>query len=152
MARKPETTFIASIHAKLPRVYFEKNHNEYLGGTADVFYSGIFGPLWIEYKFIPRIPVRVPVKANLSELQRKWLEDRHAEGRRVAVIIGCKEGGVWLEKEDWGRELPPDEFRERLVTRATLANRIHSITGDSPCRFPTQPSTRPKESTQSTES
>lgn len=125
MSSKPENQFIQSVHKHLPaELHREKMNNPYRGGTADVWYSGSRADLWIEYKFLPKIPVRTQIKADLTPLQIAWLSGRYKEGRDVWVVIGCKDGGVVLEHMDWTTELSPEEFRERLCTRPELAKRI----------------------------
>lgn len=131
MSAKPESTFILSVHKKLPHaLHKEKMHNPYRGGTADCWYSGSKGDLWIEYKFVPKIPVKVNVEANLSDLQKQWLEGRSREGRRVAVIIGCKEGGVICTDFSWLKSFTPDAFRKQIRTRDEIAAWILSLTGE----------------------
>lgn len=71
MSKKPETTFIASVHKHLPKeLHREKMNNPYSSGTPDVYYSGMKADLWIEYKFIPRIPAHdtTEIKIDLSTL------------------------------------------------------------------------------------
>ena len=123
MSRGPENTFIASVHKHLaPAVYSMKNHNEYNGGIADVWYDGPLGDLWVEYKFIT-VPKRddTIVKIDLSELQKNWLRDRHKNGRNVAVIVGCKDGGVWFDNREWEEPINAGEFRRCLIPRHGLA-------------------------------
>lgn len=137
MSAKPETTFIASIHKYLPQsVYRMKNHNPYVGGVPDVWYSGPTGDLWVEYKFIvlPKRPdtpiVLTGAKGLLSALQQKWLRDRHEEGRNVAVCVGWKEGGVWLPDDNWSRyAYTAESFTEQMLSRADLATSICQYTG-----------------------
>ncbi len=128
----PENTFIASVHRHLPvDLYRMKNHNQYNGGIADVWYSGTQYDLWVEYKFIT-VPVRDDTMVDLvhgrnpelSHLQQEWLESRHVEGRYVAVIVGCKDGGVWYPPVTWTTPITAVEFRERIVSRNTLAQQI----------------------------
>ena len=131
MSRKPETTFIGSVHKHLPKeLHREKMNNPYSSGTADVWYSGNKADLWIEYKFIPRIPARdtTLIGVDLSTLQKEWLHNREREGRSVCVIVGCPEGGVMLEHLRWESDIYPHEFRERLMSRVELANLITSLT------------------------
>ena len=112
MATKPESTFIAGVHKHLPAaVYRMKTNNPYVAGIPDCYYSGIGGDLWIEYKYIAKLPARVPVKIKLSALQRRWLEGRHGEGRNVAVIVGSPEGAVILRVEDLGPDMSASHFR-----------------------------------------
>ncbi|MGK3946215.1 hypothetical protein ABK046_48675, partial [Streptomyces caeruleatus] len=83
-------------------LYRMKNHNQYNGGIADVWYSGSKADLWIEYKFV-KLPARdtTPITPGLSELQQLWLRERHSEGRNVGVVVGAKEGGIWLPGISW---------------------------------------------------
>jgi hypothetical protein len=131
VSRKPENTFIASVHRRLPRdLHAEKMANPYRGGTADVWYSGKKADLWIEYKFIERIPLRAPIEPNLSELQKLWLRRRYEEGRNVAVVVGCKEGGIILRNLEWEAMIPPEKFRQQLVTRDAIADWILTVVSE----------------------
>jgi hypothetical protein len=129
MSRQPENTFIASVHRHLPvELYRMKNHNQYNGGIPDVWYSGPAGDLWIEYKFVI-LPKRdsTVVGIELSELQKNWLRSRHAEGRKVGVIIGCPHGGAWLPGTDWDCLYSTLDFRALIKSRQDLAATIIKI-------------------------
>lgn len=131
MSRKPENTFIGSIHKHLPvKLHREKMANPYRGGTADCWYSGSKRDLWIEYKFIERIPREVPIKVELSTLQLDWLRGRFHEGRNVAVIVGCKAGGVVFRNLEWENSPSPAAFTAALMTRSELAQWILSEAGE----------------------
>ena len=125
MAVKPENTFRASVHRHLSHlIHKEKMSNPYSSGTADDWYSGKGGDLWIEYKFIPRQPQRGSVKiASLfSKLQLEWLKGRHSEGRNIAAIIGCPSGGLILRDLDWEIEsVTIEHFTAHLRSRPDLA-------------------------------
>lgn len=126
MAAKPETTFIAGVHKKLPKsVYHMKNNNTYVGGIADCWYSGSGGDLWVEYKYLPRTPGPrshgVDAMKLLSPLQQAWLRDRRMENRNVAVIIGCPDGGVVLTDRTWELELTVKQFTSLLRSKEALA-------------------------------
>lgn len=128
MSSKPETTFIHSIHRHLPKeVYREKMANPYRGGTPDVWYSGMKRDLWVEYKFIPKLAVRVPNKTGLSELQLIWLRDRQAEGRNVAVIVGHPEGGM-IFHAPFVKEIDTATLLQNTLTRSQLAGWIYHRT------------------------
>lgn len=130
----PENDFITSVHRHLPAsLYRMKNHNQYNGGIADVWYSGN-KDLWVEYKFItvPKRPDTVidliskPPKGDsiISTLQKEWLESRHAEGRAVGVIIGCKGGGVWCPGLSWIWTWSASQFTDDVRSRSELAEQI----------------------------
>ena len=131
MAAKPESTFIASVHKHLPpTLYRVKNNNEYTAGIADVWYSGVHD-LWVEYKFIV-VPKRPETRIDLltgknpaiSYLQQEWLRSRHGEGRSVGVIVGSKDGGIWLPGVAWEQPFTAKDFLAHLRTRKDLADTI----------------------------
>ena len=113
-----------------------KNHNQYNSGIADVWYSGR-KDFWIEYKFI-KIPARPQTiidltegkKPEISHLQQEWLTARHAEGRNVGVIVGCKEGGVWFPGISWNTPIDAAAFRSRVMPRPEVGKLIVLLTGD----------------------
>lgn len=134
----PENDFIASVHRHLPAsLYRMKNHNQYNGGIADVWYSGN-EDLWIEYKYItvPKRPgtvidlINKPPRGDavISTIQQEWLRSRYAEGRSVGVIVGCKAGGVWFPGIEWGTTYTAEQFTAWLLTRAELAASIQRVT------------------------
>lgn len=104
-----------------------KNHNVYNGGVADCWYSGRGGDIWVEYKFVlvpmrPKTEIRVP--ELLSALQVSWLAGRLDEGRKVCVVVGCKDGGVWFDNRSWEHNITAEAFREATITRKQIAERI----------------------------
>jgi hypothetical protein len=138
---KPENNFIHSINKFLPlkklravaavrartpearHLHYEKMHNGYRGGTWDAWYSGNSGDLWIEYKWLARVPRRASVKPFelLSPLQLDWGCERLREGRAVAVIVGCPTGGVLLRDEGWMIEYSGEAFTALIQSRKDLA-------------------------------
>lgn len=131
MASKPETTFTRGVLKYLPSdVYHMKNSNPYVGGIPDLWFSGNRGDLWVEMKFLPKVPLRasiLPFKL-LSPLQVQWLNGRYAEGRTVAVVVGCPDGGVILRDQEWLWDYTPQMFRDRLVPRKDIAQWIAGVT------------------------
>lgn len=130
---KPETTFTNGIHKYLPpgreEPYWMKNNNIYTAGIWDVWYSGAAADLWVEYKFIvlPKRDTTV-ITFDLSELQLDWGRKRYAEGRNLAVIVGCKEGGIVLWDKDWELSMTTAEFKRDLKPRKELAEWILNFT------------------------
>lgn len=118
--RKPETSFYTSIHRLLPKnIYYEKMSNPYRSGTPDVWYSGQKRDLWVEYKY-EKYPIRTTeINLSLSELQKKWLLDRHKEGRHVAVICGTDKFHAFFLRDLW-RE--PAKLEYFTMTKHDLAN------------------------------
>lgn len=131
MATKPESTFTAGINKLIPVVvYREKMHNMYRGGTADLWYSANKADLWVEYKWLAKLPKTREISLvsgatpMLSPLQQKWLNDRYAENRNVAVIVGTPEGAVILLNKQWMQTVRLDT----LLTKRAVANWITSMT------------------------
>lgn len=130
MSKGPENTFIASIRRHLPKeLYVMKNNNLYNAGIPDLWISGPGGDLWIEVKYVV-LPKRddTLITPNLSALQIDWLNGRSKEGRRVGVIVGTKEGGVWLPNLAWADPLKTVEFRKLMMSRVALAEVIAKLT------------------------
>ena len=100
----------------------------YTGGTPDMYYSGRSGDLWVEFKFIERIPKTVNVEPNVSGLQFDWLMGRHGEGRNVALIVGCKTGGVIIRAPAFCDPISPSEFVSRMLPRDEIAAWIREQT------------------------
>lgn len=104
-------------------------NNPYRGGTADYWYSGNKSDLWVEYKWLAKVPVKTTnlttgKKPALSMLQQKWLEKRHDEGRNVAVVVGLPEGVIILRKKMWSNDLCFDN----LISKEQLASWITTQT------------------------
>jgi len=136
MASKPENTFIASVHKKFSggKPYFEKMYNPLRSGTPDVYYSGDVGSMWIEYKFLPRIPRSAEILPDLTPRQRRWIDSRHDEGRNVAVVLGTPDGGVIYRNKEWNTPLSSTELKARLVPKEEVARWIKSQVGVSLCQ------------------
>lgn len=132
MAAKPETAFRLRIERGLPReIHREKMANPYRGGTADCWYSARRSDLWVEYKFLPRIPQKGVVDAKrlgLSHLQLQWLHGRYEEGRNVSVIVGVPTGGVILRDLDWEKEILAGTFAGMVIPHTEVTAWITQTT------------------------
>lgn len=135
MAQKPENSFISGVHRQqsLQKVYHEKMSNPWRAGTADVWYSGSLGDIWIEYKYMPHVPKSAAISPDLSPRQRKWLRDRYEEGRSVAVVLGHPDGAYVYMDCTWEDPIPSEYLKSHSISRRDLAAWIHAQTGDSPC-------------------
>lgn len=108
-----------------------KNHNQYNGGIADVWYSGTRRDLWVEYKYI-ELPKRASTPIDLvggrspllSHLQQEWLNARSHEGRNVWVVVGTKSGGVVYPDRTWNDVRTAEEFAQHLKSRKEIAAMI----------------------------
>lgn len=131
MAAKPETTFSNAVRAALPKdIYSMKNSNQYVAGVPDLWFSGPKGDLWVEMKFISKLPSKRIIRPYelLTSLQEQWLRSRYEEGRNVAVMIGCKHDnkikGLVLTHLAWERDISPQDFYALIVSKSELANFI----------------------------
>jgi len=102
----------------------------YRGGTADVWYSGNLDDLWVEYKWLAKLPIRVPVRLykELSPLQLRWLRGRYEEGRNVVVILGTPEGAWIAENLAWEEDFDPTIIRDWKLTKQSVADYIKKRT------------------------
>lgn len=135
-ATKPENNFIRGVNKHLPRTYAEKMNNPWRAGTADVWYSGSAGDLWVEYKFLERVPRSKEILPDLTPRQRRWLNNRFDEGRNVAVVLGTPMGGVIYRNKEWMNPLTQQEVLARIVSREEIARWIFSQVGASTCPLP----------------
>lgn len=120
-----EHSFVRSVHNQLPsRVHRWKINARFARGVPDAWYSGDRGDVWVEYKWLPRTPVR-QFTVELSGNQRKWLRDRHLEGRTVAVIIGTPSGAVVLTGRQWEQT---QKVVGEWMTRRQVAQWIEALT------------------------
>lgn len=133
-ARKPESTFSSSINKRLPiGLHYEKMNNPYRGGTADFWYSGNKADLWVEYKWVQKIPKKEyslvdGATPSLSKLQQQWLLKRHSEGRRVVVIVGTPDGAIILDSLSWMDAIDFSKTIDRdLVAKWITKETTHEI-------------------------
>lgn len=103
-------------------------NNPFSSGTADVWYSGPLADCWIEYKYLPKLPVRALILPDVSPLQADWLSGRCQEGRNVSVVLGSPEGAVMYFNLTWLQPITPDEFRSRMISKQDLADWITHTT------------------------
>ena len=135
---KPENRFIKGVHNHLPKTYAEKMNNPWRSGTADVWYSGKAGDLWVEYKFIERVPRSKEIRPDLTPRQVRWLNNRFDEGRNVAVVLGTPKGGVIYRNKEWMNPLDHETLTGLIVSREEIARWIFSQAGASTCHSPTE--------------
>lgn len=124
----PENSFISGVHGYM-QCYRMKNHNEYVSGIADCWYSGDARDLWVEYKFIvlPKRDTTVIVP-DLSKLQLEWLTARRKQGRHILVVVGCKEGGcIYHDTDSWTDGKTTAKFRKEILSRRNLAAYLDSF-------------------------
>ena len=126
-----ESTFTRSVNKKLPRVvYAWKVNARYAPGVPDCWYSGPHGDLWVEWKYLPKMP-KVH-KPKLSELQRNWLNTRYEEGRNVLVLVGSPEGTAIFEHKAWNDKQVTGQLYSRDEIAAWMANKLCVIKPSPP--------------------
>ncbi len=110
-----ESGFTRAVNKKLSKnIYCWKVSDRYTGGVPDVYYSSKRGDMWIEYKYLHKLPKRV--KPNLSSLQIKWLKERHSEGRNVFVVVGSPTLCLLYEQRNWEKaEVFQTLTRDQLI-------------------------------------
>jgi len=130
VSRKPENTFIASVHRHLPvDLYHMKTHNAYISGPADVWYSGHVADIWVEYKYATHIPKsQNDYVLDLTPLQSEWLHARYLEGRRVYVILGMEQGGIIFQDLNWEDGHTKSMLEENVMNRKDIAEWISRAT------------------------
>ena len=129
MPAKPETTYYQSIHRLLSReIHREKMCNPFLAGTPDVWYSAPATDMWVEYKWIPKIPRSNAIAVGLTPRQTFWLDARLSEGRNVAVILGSPDGAVIYTGGAWHASLNTQQVASILRTRHEVAAFITEVT------------------------
>jgi hypothetical protein len=127
-----EASYIRAVNKHLPKeVYTEGMANPYRGGTPDRYYEGPHDDLWVEYKFYEALPPVIDLlhqtaktKPKLSKLQQDWLVRAHCNNRKVAVIVGCPEGGLILPGISWGKPIKRETFRLGMQTKPAIAEWI----------------------------
>lgn len=120
--RKKETKFIERLVKKLPSSVFHwKIHAAFANGTPDSWFSDDKGDLWVEFKWVDE--AILGVEAGATALQRYWLNQRHKEGRNVAIIVGSPTGVALLRNEEWNR--PIESFDLSIQDTATwISNEV----------------------------
>lgn len=126
MPTKPENNFIRLVHSKFgdTKPYFEKMYNPLRSGTPDVYYSGDKDCMWVEYKYMQKIPKSTAIVPKLTQRQKHWLCCRFNEGRKVAVVVGSPAGGVVLADLKWLTPVSSEDFMKTLKSPEQIAEWI----------------------------
>ncbi len=134
MAAKPETQATGNINKALvaadSEVYAEKTHNPYRGGIPDFYYDYPGHDLWVEYKFLERLPpqlcLRGGSKPPVSQLQERWINRGARNGRQVLVIVAIGKGKTQRYlvirpfEPIWTHSIRREELEPRLIDRDRL--------------------------------
>lgn len=126
-----EHSFVKSIHNYLnPNVYKWKIHDTYTGGVPDAFYSGPVCSLFVEYKYIKKMPKRdsTILKHSLSKLQEAWLE-RVKLATPVALILGIGDTALIIV-DDFSANISKMHYIDACIPRKEVAEWIFNLTHD----------------------
>jgi len=107
-----------------------KNQAGYVGGIPDCWLSGSEGDLWVELKYLQTVPPIVDPTKLLSVLQQQWLIRRHAEGRRVGVLIGSVDGHLYFPGLSWQKSVSRGTFVTNAKTTRTITGDLIDIVGE----------------------
>lgn len=111
-------------------IYRHKNSLQFRAGIPDYWYSANKNDLWVEYKKLPKTPVK-QFTPKLTPLQIRWLSKRHDEGRNVAVIVGFPgNDGMVLRDKSWEQTVEVGDIRSvqqlgSWITEETLDDQHH---------------------------
>lgn len=116
-----EHQFVRSVHKTLKDrggIYVWKIQAASNNGVPDAYYSAT-SDLWCEYKSVPS-----GRKIGISDLQRRWLDARHREGRNVMLAVLTRYGVRVYTTAPFPKSLedgyesycaPIPEFKQRLI-------------------------------------
>lgn len=131
-----ETDYWHKLRKKLKgRVYAWKINASYIKGVPDCWLSGSQQDLWVENKRVasdsppPSLDLTNHDK-YLTLHQQRWLEDRYAEGRHVAVIVFSKVGHLLLFGLEWQKPISRLSFMERAISTDKLADELVELLGE----------------------
>ena len=128
MSRGPEAHFKSGINTFAKNfIYVESMANPYRRGTPDVYYEGPKGCLWVEYKFLKRIPSQFYYTDILSPFQVKWIKRAISNNVKCAIVVGHFSKGIieFIKKpEQLHNELLKDSFYSKLINKRQIAEQI----------------------------
>ena len=127
-----ESQYTARVGRLLPDdVYLVKINVRFGAGVPESWYSGPVRDLWVEWKWLTRLPPLIDPRKLLTGLQQDWLIKRHHEGRHTAVIIGCEKGGIILPNLTWQTPIPRADFLVNALHQRAIAEYIRNFTCES---------------------
>ena len=124
-----EHSFIRSIHTNMSSdVFVWKLAAKYHGGVPDAWYSGPSGYMFIEYKYVSKLPKRstTPVKIALTELQRAWLRTAISHNHLAYIVLGS-EAGVYITQDPDLKRVTQEQFISQCIPKQVFINRIERV-------------------------
>lgn len=125
-----EHTWIKQFHKLLPKeLLIWKINDNFQGGVPDAYYAGPYGDVWVEYKYIHRLPKRPDslIDEYPSVLQQKWLEKLNSCGKSTLVIMSSMHNCIILDHID-GQKITKKYWDSNHVNRSVAADRIIRLT------------------------
>lgn len=126
-----ENTFWQALRKKLvPRVYALKLNLRFAAGVPDCWLSGSEQDLWIELKYLQKLPPVVDPTKLLSALQQEWIKERFDEGRWVGVVIGSSQGHLFFPGLSWQDTVSREQFIQSAKKTGDLAEELIEMLGE----------------------
>ena len=126
-----ESGYTRSISTKVKSSLAWKILDPYQSGVPDTFYEGQQRDLWIEYKYLAKIPKRLTTlvdltghKKFLSKKQQAWLKRRHQTRQDAWVILGSPLGGLVFKDLEWMHPFPTSFLLENVKDAHYVAKTI----------------------------
>lgn len=120
-----EHSYIKAVHRLLPPDLLKwKIHDSFVGGVPDAMYAGPSNILFVEYKYVPKLPKRdsTKIRTTLSAQQVLWLNKMNDFNKKVAVVIGgADDTNVILTDKRWETSLTKAEYIKRAISRKDVA-------------------------------
>ena len=120
-----EHSYIKAVHRLLPPELFKwKIHDSFVGGVPDAMYAGPSDILFVEYKYVPKLPKRdtTKIRTTLSAQQVLWLNKMDDFGKKVAVVVGgTADTNVILTNKCCEAPLKKSVYIDRAVSRKDVA-------------------------------
>ena len=95
-------------------------------------YSGPSGVLFVEYKYVPKLPKKATtnIRHTLSPLQLQWLE-RMKTSANAALVVGVEDSCIILV-DDFATNICKTRYLEEKQSRKEAANFIYQTTHGTP--------------------
>lgn len=119
-----EHSYIRSIHRLLPKnILIWKVNDTFASGVPDAFYAGPRGTLFIEYKYVKKLPVRsaTKIKTCITPIQLLWLNRYQTFGHEAYVVVGCGCQSIIVDDFKSLQALNKKDFLENQQNTAEVA-------------------------------
>jgi hypothetical protein len=127
----PERSYINKVHQQIiPEWNLHKQASTGMmgaNGTPDYYYEGFKSVVWIEYKYVEKLPARFDIvdpscRFRLSALQRAWLNRANKNQVNVAVVLGSVEGALIITRGRWEEQI--DTHKNRVANRIVMPSDV----------------------------